>query len=170
MGSPLLGCYAAYIESYRRLGTTYQSHIHWQLDPWRWDRWVAPKRRSSNYQYTLRNISERRKSQIRLVIKCYYGYQGGMNAGDCIIPRSLMWVEVKGYTGTKRSFRSSNSDHLVHKPSTSSAVDKVITSEYAWQGTVHSNRLEERSINAHERYTTRHVPAMLTAVWIQLYT
>jgi len=24
--------------SYRLFGTTYRSHLHWILDPWRWDR------------------------------------------------------------------------------------------------------------------------------------
>jgi hypothetical protein len=31
---------------YRRFGTTYRSHLHGsRCDPWRWDRYVVPKRR-----------------------------------------------------------------------------------------------------------------------------
>jgi len=33
------------VVSYRRFGTIYQSHLQWILEPWRWERWVAPKRR-----------------------------------------------------------------------------------------------------------------------------
>jgi hypothetical protein len=65
----LLICYAAYICSYRRFGTIYQSHFKGQavfLDclTLQMGPVVCPETSVTNYQSTLRNIPEERRSHL----------------------------------------------------------------------------------------------------------
>ena len=62
----LVRCYAEFIGNDGRFGTTYRVHLP-RVNPLnleRRDRQVAPKRRQTNNQYTLRNISVERRSHL----------------------------------------------------------------------------------------------------------
>jgi hypothetical protein len=62
------GCHIAQIGSHRRFGTTYRSHLQgWTAWPLKMGPIGFPETSVTNYQYTLRNIPEERRSHWSLL-------------------------------------------------------------------------------------------------------
>ena len=72
----LLGCYAAFIGSYRHLGTTYSSHLQGSglLNALRWNKYLVPKCRcfvwSQNYWMRTEETGHRTEDRTRNLPSC----------------------------------------------------------------------------------------------------